>query len=133
MEPLKFRLTYVIDDDEVIRYLTENLFKEVQFCERSEHFLNAREAYDKLKNAAEDNACMPDLILLDLKMPEMDGWHFLEAIEKLPFKDKIPVYVFSSSISDEDIKRAKSYGCVRDYITKPLTIHKINKILRLEK
>ena len=65
---------------------------------------------------------LPDIILLDISMPVMDGWHFLEEYALLMPKmsKKNNLYMFSSSISQIDIERAKNNPLVKDYIFKPL-------------
>ncbi len=130
MKESNIRLTYVIDDDEVIKYLTELMFKQLDFSEKTEFFMDPVLAFAKLKSLAEKDEQLPDLIFLDLKMPAMDGWCFLNAMSELNLKKEIPVFVFSSSINEDDIIRSKQYVNVKDYIIKPLTVHKVNKILR---
>ncbi len=128
MKDTKIKLAYVVDDDEVIKYLTELMFRQLDFCEEAEYFMDPTIAFAKLKDLHEKGKPLPDLILLDLKMPTMDGWCFLEAMNSLGLK--IPVFVFSSSINEDDMNRTLKYVNVKDYIVKPLTVHKVNKILR---
>lgn len=68
----------------------------------------------------------PDIILLDLNMPGLSGWDFLEAYDRTP--DPVPVYILTSSIDNEDIIRASRYKIVAGYITKPLTVKQIDDI-----
>ena len=65
----------------------------------------------------------PDVILLDINMPVMDGWDFLEWFKeyKSHFPKPISIFMVSSSIDRRDIEKAKSYAEVKDYISKPLT------------
>ena len=69
----------------------------------------------------------PDLILLDLHMPDIDGWRFLEMMEELNLF--IDVVIVSSSIDPREHSKAKSFLCVKDFYTKPLTIEKVNQLL----
>lgn len=128
MQDIKIRLAYVVDDDDVIKYLTEQMFKKLDFCEQTVFFSDPQAAFDALKQAVETGKELPDMILLDLKMPSMDGWGFLNAMQDL--EKRVPVFVFSSSINEDDILRSRQYINVKDYITKPLTVHKVNKMLR---
>lgn len=130
MNDIKVGRVWIIDDDEVIKYLTEMMFKQVEFCEQSTYFQNAEIAMEEYKNAADGKAEFPDLILLDLTMPGFDGWTFLEEMHRIRTATNVPVFIFTSSINENDIIRARSYPKVKDVITKPLTVHKINKILR---
>jgi CheY-like chemotaxis protein len=128
MQEIKIKLAYVVDDDEVIKYLTAQMFKKLDVCEQTVFFSDPTEAFDSLKQAVKTGKELPDMILLDLKMPAMDGWCFLNAMQDLEYK--VPVFVFSSSINEDDILRSRQYINVKDYITKPLTVHKVNKMLR---
>ena len=74
----KVKLAYVIDDDEVIRFLTEQMFRQMDCCERTEFFTQPGMALEALRKSFKLQKDVPDFILLDLKMPEMDGWGFLE-------------------------------------------------------
>lgn len=130
MNDVKAGLVWIIDDDEIIRYLSEMMFKQTEFCEQSVFFNRAEDALAKLGSAANGGMTLPDLIMLDLSMPGMDGWTFLEEIHHLSLPESVPVFIFTSSINEHEIIRVKSYPLVKDVITKPLTVHKINKILR---
>lgn len=123
-------LAYIIDDDEVILYLTKLLNKDVTFCKQMSSFTSSEHALESLRKAIDNQHQIPSLILIDLNMPVMNGWTFLDELSQLEIGKNIPVFIFSSSINQEDINRAKSYAIVKDYIIKPLTITKISKILR---
>ncbi|WP_185960347.1 response regulator [Pedobacter westerhofensis] len=69
----------------------------------------------------------PDLILLDLNMPEMDGWAFLRALEERNIK--IDVVIISSTIDPAERSRAQSFKSVKDFLTKPLTYDKIKHLV----
>lgn len=129
----KVELAYIIDDDEVIIYLTDIIIKNVEFCEKLATFTRANDALEALRVALETGKDIPSVILIDLNMPVMDGWRFLDELVKIDTKKQVPVFIFTSSIDSRDMERAQKYGIVKDYIIKPLTIHKINKILRLLK
>lgn len=130
MERNKVDLAYIIDDDEVIIYLTGLINKDVEFCDRMASFTDSANALKSIQTAIESNSDLPSLILIDLNMPVMNGWMFLDELSKLKLGKEIPVFIFSSSINQEDINRSKMYKIVKDYIIKPLTVNKISKILR---
>lgn len=125
----KINLAYIIDDDEIIIYLTDKLLKKVEFSEKVEKFTDAESALKVLKFALERGENIPDVILFDLNMPVMSGWDFIEEFKKL--KSNIPCFVFTSSIDPADKKRSYAYTEIKDFITKPLTVQKLDKILRL--
>jgi CheY-like chemotaxis protein len=74
---------------------------------------------------------LPEIILLDLSMPVMDGWQFLDAFTKLNPKigKKITIYICSSSISPDDVTRSKTISAVTDYIIKPITKDKLIEMI----
>lgn len=127
----KIDLAYIIDDDEIIIYLTDKILKKVEFCERVEKFTDAQDALEKLRTALTSGKDIPDVILFDLNMPNMSGWEFIEEFVKLPMKKEIPAFVFTSSIDPADRERSYRYKAIKDFITKPLTVQKLDKILRI--
>ena len=127
----KIDLAYIIDDDEIIIYLTNKLMMKADFCNRIENFSGAESALERLQIASETGENIPDLILIDLNMPEMNGWEFIEAFKKINFEKDISTFIFTSSIDPNDKQRLFQYTEIKDFITKPLTLHKLDKILRL--
>ncbi len=125
----KIDLAYIIDDDEIIIYLTDKLLKKVEFSEKVETFTDASAAIERLKFSIERGENIPEVILFDINMPVMNGWDFIEEFRKL--NTKIPAFVFTSSIDPADKQKSFQYTEIKDFITKPLTIQKLDKILRL--
>jgi CheY-like chemotaxis protein len=101
------------------------------FCNRLETFTGAQSALERLQIASETGENIPDIILFDLNMPEMDGWEFIEAFKKINFEKDISTFIFTSSIDPNDKQRSFQYTDIKDFITKPLTRQKLDKILRL--
>ncbi len=128
-QPDKLKLAYIIDDDDVIIYLTDQIFAQEAFCERSKTFTDAEVALNTLKQALIDKVDVPDVILFDLNMPGMDGWMFIEEFQKL--ESNIPTFVFTSSIDPMDKQKSFGFKEIKDFITKPLTKNSLNKIRRL--
>ncbi len=127
----KIDLTYIVDDDEIILYLAEKLIKKTNFCERIEKFSSGRKAIERLKFALQVGENVPDLILFDLNMPEMNGWNFIEELNQISNAHNIPTFIFTSSIDPVDIERSYAFNNVLGYIPKPLTTLKLDKMLRL--
>ncbi len=68
-----------------------------------------------------------DLLLLDINMPDLDAWTFLDEMEKIGVR--VPVIIITSSIDQDDLEKAKNYDVIIDYVIKPMTEDKINKIV----
>lgn len=113
----------LIDDDEIIIYLTKRLVAQTNLIGLDNVFRNGKEAIEYLTENAENIDLLPEIIFLDLYMPIMDGWQFLDEYIKIKPKinKEITIYIITSSVSPDDIIRAKSFNEVYDYITKPIT------------
>lgn len=128
---MKNKLTYIIDDDKLTVKLMSILISKNDFCEEVESFYNARDAINKLKQNAADNEMLPDAILLDLNMPVMDGWQFLDEFISLPITKEIHIFIMTSSIDPADIEMATTYKVVKEYIMKPITTQKLDVLCKL--
>ena len=123
----------IIDDDNVYINLVSKIIELKKLSEKVIVFNNGKEAMDFFIESLEssENVEVPQVIFLDLNMPVMDGWEFLDEFIKI--KDRInkniDLYVVSSSIDVRDIERAKSIDIVLDYLTKPIKLDDFEKIL----
>ena len=130
--PLKNQIV-LVDDDMITNMINEKLLRITMGCKITA-YINPEEALRKIKNDAHVNVQdLPDIIFLDINMPQMDGWEFLDEFEKLPALalKKTNVWMLTSSIAPEDIERSKTYQSVKDFISKPLTVDKIKDIMEL--
>lgn len=109
----------LVDDDNVHHVVTSMLLKKLPFDLASSKAMDGREAIDLIKGNLDSP---PDLILLDLNMPVMNGWEFLDEIATLePQMSRKPIIcILSSTIAPDDIQRARSYANVHSFISKPL-------------
>jgi CheY-like chemotaxis protein len=123
---------YLIDDDTTSNFLNENIIKKCRLAKNVKTYNYANIAFDDLKHSllADNPKVFPDLILLDIKMPYMDGWQFLDEFEKLPEAalEKCKLFMFSSSVDSKDIEKSKTYKSVNGFISKPLSLDKLNII-----
>ncbi|KAA1244829.1 response regulator [Aquimarina sp. RZ0] len=124
-------IAYVIDDDPIFVFGIKKVMKLIDFCDRIMIFKNGQEALHNLKAIISEEKELPDVILLDLNMPVLDGWQFLEEFIKIniPCNRNVIIYVVSSSVDPEDVLRAKSYEGVSDYIVKPISVEKLKEVL----
>ena len=121
----------VIDDDDVFTFLTTKAIEKTNLVEVIKVFVNGLDALNFLKENVDNPEALPEIIFLDLSMPIMDGWQFLEEFVKLNPKigKKIVIYICSSSISPDDFNKAKEISAVTDYIIKPISKEMLAEIL----
>lgn len=124
----KLDLVYVIDDDPLYIFSMKKLFQISSFCQKSLFFKNGQEALDHLKPKFSQEENLPDIIFLDISMPLMNGWQFLDHLAKYPISKKIKIFIVSSSIDPYDMDKFQSFDSVTDYIHKPITLEKINEL-----
>lgn len=113
----------VVDDDDIYQFLIKNQLQSRNLAKKILIFSDGELALDFFKNSLQNQDELPDIVLLDLNMPIMDGWEFLEQYLLLRPKlnKKIHIYIVTSSINQTDVNRAKSISEVSDYIVKPIT------------
>jgi CheY-like chemotaxis protein len=128
----KVKTLGIVDDDEIYTFLIKKSIEQTNFVETIKVFHNGLDAIDFLKKNAANYDSLPEIILLDLSMPIMDGWEFLEEYILLSPKlgRKITIYIISSSISPYDIAKAKSISFVTDFIIKPVSKEKLIEIFK---
>lgn len=126
----------MIDDDEPTNFLNKMVLEEVGCAEHIRVIQDAREALDYLRHAvngqqASDNYVKPELIFLDINMPAMDGWEFLNKYTELP-KDKvreITIVMLTTSFNPEDELKARKITYIAGFKNKPLTTEALEDIL----
>ncbi|MGV8877860.1 MAG: response regulator [Sphingobacteriaceae bacterium] len=121
----------LVDDDEINNFIARKLINKVVPNTLITTALNGKLALEHLIETK--SSCpqkLPSHIFLDINMPVMDAWSFLEEFKdnKINTEHDIQIFIISSSVFSHDIQRAKSYNCVSDFITKPLSVEKIKKI-----
>jgi CheY-like chemotaxis protein len=120
----------LVDDDHIFNFLSAKILQKTGIAGEINTALNGKEALDLLNNCYTNSVTVPDVILLDLNMPIMDGFTFLEAFKdlKIPNKDSIQIIVVSSSQDPRDIQRARELGA-KHYMQKPITEHGLKAVL----
>lgn len=119
---------FIIDDDDIFVFVLRKLLQKNKRFNEVINIGNGLEAIDLLIAEYESMQIVPEIIFLDLNMPILDGWQFLDEIEKLPFKDLLRIYIISSSIDVKEIEKAKTYSTVKSFVSKPVTLEWLNAI-----
>lgn len=122
----------IVDDDDIFVFLTTKIIEQTNLVDLIKVFGNGLDAINFLKENKNNVDALPDIILLDLSMPIMNGWQFLEKYNKLnpTIGKKITIYICSSSISPDEITRAKTISEVSDFIIKPITKDKLIDLIK---
>lgn len=122
----------LIDDDKIYQFTAKMILEATGLTHRIQTFFNGKEAINYLKDPANHSPeKLPDVIFLDINMPVMNGWDFLEEFQVLhkTLPKTIAVYVVSSSVDESDIQKSRGYYSVTDYVIKPINREKYRQLL----
>ena len=121
----------LVDDDEINNFISIKLIKKALADAEISACLNGKLAIEELSALQKNNPeKLPDFILLDINMPIMNGWEFLDEYKNLNIdSDKCKIFIISSSVFSNDISKARSYPLVKNFISKPLSVEKIREML----
>src|SRR6201990_3352655 len=112
----KFNKILLVDDDEACNFLSSTIIDDLDAAREVEIANDGFIACDLIKK----EKC-PDIIFLDIRMPRMDGFAFLDSLERTGLCDHVKIVMLTSSIRQEERDKALSYKWVIDYVEKPLT------------
>lgn len=122
-----FSLSCIIDDDPIFTFAAGKQMELRHFSENIIAFKNGQDAISGLEKRMESGEAFPEIILLDINMPIMNGWEFLDALSAEP-TPAFRLYVVSSSVNPDDIRRAEAYPIVSGFISKPLPPEALDEI-----
>ncbi|MDX1315074.1 MAG: response regulator [Eudoraea sp.] len=120
----------LIDDDHIFVYGAKRLMREVDFFDDLSVFNNGQDALDHFQAPNQNTETLPSVIFLDLNMPVMNGWEFLDAFLNIPgiSSSEIAIYIMSSSVDPRDLEKIQSHPYIKNYILKPLTTEDLEKL-----
>ncbi|WP_129718204.1 response regulator [Pedobacter sp. SYP-B3415] len=118
----------VIDDDDINIFIIKKIVEKTGYDVDMVSQANGKLAIDYLQETLGSDRPFPDLILIDINMPVLNGWEFIEAYEKLNIDKNPDMYLLSSSVYENDIEKAKTYSIVNGFISKPLAIDRLKEL-----
>ncbi|CAA0095092.1 Response regulator rcp1 [Zhongshania aliphaticivorans] len=127
----KLKSVLLIDDCKATNYIHRLIIEKYGFTESITEFMNGREAMDYLTTAVDGVFPQPDLIFLDLNMPVMNGWEFLDEYKLLPKEQHagVVVVMLTTSLNPDDESTANTIEDVNTFSSKPLTMEKLDSVL----
>lgn len=120
---IKVNRIAIIDDDKITVFLATKAINTSYNDIQIDQYFNAQIALDAFK----DESNIPDIILLDINMPDVNGWDFLDVFSKYAVNCK--VFMYTSSIDSNDFDKSKTYNIVMGFVSKPLNAEKLKRIL----
>jgi CheY-like chemotaxis protein len=122
----------LIDDDQVYLFAATKTIEATGLAGTVEVCTNGLDALEYLNRIIVSSGKLPDIIFIDINMPVMDGWEFLEEYKTLSARinNNIRIYILSSSVDKNDIMRSKEYSSVIEYVVKPVYKEKFSEILK---
>jgi CheY-like chemotaxis protein len=121
----------IVDDDEIYQFTTRKTIEVHNLARKILIFSDGEEAINFMIDNVANATDLPDIIFLDINMPIMDGFQFMEEYVRLKprIRKKITIYMVTSSVNSEDIERAKSISEISDYIVKPINPEQFKAII----
>lgn len=122
----------IIDDDEIYKFTVTKTIEIKQLAEKILTFADGEEGITFLTENYDNTEILPDLIFLDINMPIMDGFQFMDEYQKIQskFKKKITIFMITSSVDPVDLAHAKEYKEISDFIVKPIKPDTLEAIIK---
>lgn len=124
----------LVEDEDINNYIAARLIQKALPGSAVTSCLNGKQALDLLTEIKDDTSKLPDIILLDVSMPIMNGWQFLDEYSrrKIDPLSKSAIFILSSSVYSDDINRSRLYSQVKGFVCKPLNVEKIRGLITRE-
>ena len=125
----KIGCVLLVDDDVTTNFYNEYEIQKSALFDSVEVTHNGKEAIDYIKRAVESGVGIPDVILLDVNMPVMNGFEFLESYSQFDLKNNLVIVMLTTSMHNDDIESAGLSRLIDAYMEKPLNIEKLVKLV----
>lgn len=121
----------LIDDDEIFNFLNKKVLELSKMADTVTVFTSGQKALDHLAPLMSSKEEWPKYVLLDIRMPGMDGFEFLQKFKDMDpnFLEQVKVYMLTSSIDERDKYKSGSYPFVRGFFSKPLNVEMLRKMV----
>ncbi|WP_035715966.1 response regulator [Christiangramia echinicola] len=123
---------FLIDDDQVFHFITSKTLKKINPDIIVEKFLDGEEGINRIKNSLHKQSELPDIVLLDINMPYLNGWGFLKEFQTIgdQIEKEVQIYMLTSSDDPEDLEKAKKFSELSGYIVKPVSKEELEVLIR---
>ena len=119
----------VIDDDDINIFIIKKIVEKADLNINMVSKGNGQQAIAYIKDLIANQEQFPNLMLIDINMPIMNGWEFIEGYQMLNVQQNVDMYILSSSVYENDIEKTKSYPLVKGFISKPLSIDRLKELV----
>lgn len=121
----------IIDDSQLDCFIGEKIIQNTGTFSSVKSYTQAAEAYEIIKNSDPSHAEAITIVVLDIQMPVMNGFQFVENFELLPenIRANYAIFMFSSSINENDKNRLENHPCIRKFYSKPISKEIVAKIV----
>lgn len=115
---------WIIDDDMITRFLITRTLSKASFESETREFADGENALEALRTGAKEGEPLPDIVLLDISMPLMDGWDFLRELDNEYIKgiEDVIIMILTSSMDPLDEKKGRANKYIRAFLRKPLNV-----------
>jgi len=120
---------FLVDDDKIYQFTAKKTLESMGVGENISVYFDGQQAIQFIQNNLSEPENLPDVIFLDINMPVMDGWQFVDEFRKLNLPKKIRLYMVSSSVDEADVQRSRQYAVIEDYIMKPVGRNRFQELL----
>jgi len=118
----------VIDDDEINLFIMNKLVEKTGYKTTMVSKTNGKSGYEYLQELVNNGQPLPKLIFVDVNMPVLNGWEFLEHYMNLNIQENVAIYMLSSSVYEVDLNKAGTYKFIKGFISKPISIENLKGI-----